>query len=158
MNSWLQRTQPTDGGQPGKISAVTAVRRSAGRHGDRRRAPGFLVEDDYRIALLDAEASFITTFLGKIEDPENGWSGPWQAHHASQHPGGHPCPGAWATRLASQLIARYHFGARSRVRLALEDPTPMHTSGSWRRPASSLACSQKNAMPPDASGTTGADQ
>ena len=76
--------------------------------------PVFSVEDDYRIALLDAEASFITTFLGKIEDPQNGWSGPWQAYDASQHPGGHPCPGVWATRLASQLIARYHFGARSR--------------------------------------------
>ena len=158
MNSRLQRIQPTDGGQPGKISAVTAVPRSAGRHGDRRRAPGVPGRGDYRITLLDAETSFITAFLGKIEDPQNGWSGPWQAYDASQHPGGHPCPGAWATRLASQLNARYHFGARSRVRLALEDPTPMHTSGSWRGPASSLACSRKNAMPPDASGTTGADQ
>lgn len=46
--------------------------------------PVFLVEDDYRIALLEAEAAFITDFLGKIEDPENGWSGPWQAYHASQ--------------------------------------------------------------------------
>lgn len=50
--------------------------------------PVFLVEDDYRIALLDAEAAFITTFLAKIEEPENGWSGPWQAYHASHHPGG----------------------------------------------------------------------
>ena len=50
--------------------------------------PVFLIEDEYRIALLDAEASFITTFLGKIEDPENGWSGPWQAYHARQHPDG----------------------------------------------------------------------
>jgi DNA-binding PadR family transcriptional regulator len=46
--------------------------------------PVFLVEDDYRIALLEAEAAFITAFLGKIEDPENGWSEPWQAYHASQ--------------------------------------------------------------------------
>jgi DNA-binding PadR family transcriptional regulator len=48
--------------------------------------PVFLVEDDYRIALLEAEAAFITTFTGKIEDPQNGWSGPWQAHHASHYP------------------------------------------------------------------------
>src|SRR5258706_11674238 len=41
--------------------------------------PVFLVEDDYRVALLQAEAAFITRFLGKIEDSENGWSGPWQA-------------------------------------------------------------------------------
>jgi DNA-binding PadR family transcriptional regulator len=50
--------------------------------------PVFLVEDDYRIALLEAEASFITSFLAKIDDPENGWSGPWQAYHASGGPGG----------------------------------------------------------------------
>ena len=56
--------------------------------------PVFLVEDDYRIALAEAEASFITSFLGKIEDPENGWSGPWQAHHASHQPGGPAKPPA----------------------------------------------------------------
>jgi len=49
--------------------------------------PMFLVEDDYRIALLEAEAAFITTFTSKIEDPGSGWSGPWQAHHASHDPG-----------------------------------------------------------------------
>jgi DNA-binding PadR family transcriptional regulator len=49
--------------------------------------PVFLVEDDYRIALLEAEAAFITDFIGKIEDPENGWSGPWQAYLASHGPG-----------------------------------------------------------------------
>lgn len=46
--------------------------------------PVFLVEDDYRIALLEAEAAFITAFVDKIED---GWSGPWQALHASHDPG-----------------------------------------------------------------------
>ena len=50
--------------------------------------PLFLVEDDYRIALLEAEAAFITTFTGKIEDPGSGWSGPWQAHHAGHGPAG----------------------------------------------------------------------
>jgi len=49
--------------------------------------PVFLVEDDYRIALLEAEASFITALTGKIEDPESGWSGPWKAFHAAQEPG-----------------------------------------------------------------------
>jgi DNA-binding PadR family transcriptional regulator len=49
--------------------------------------PVFLVEDDYRIALLEAEATFITTFTGKIEDPGDGWSGPWRAHLASHDPG-----------------------------------------------------------------------
>lgn len=46
--------------------------------------PVFLVEDDYRIALLEAEAAFITAFPCKIEDPENGRSGPWQAYHATR--------------------------------------------------------------------------
>jgi DNA-binding PadR family transcriptional regulator len=49
--------------------------------------PVFLAEDDYRIALLEAEAAFITDFTSKIEDPANGWSGPWRAHHASHDPG-----------------------------------------------------------------------
>lgn len=49
--------------------------------------PMFLVEDDYRIALLEAEAAFITTFTSKIEDPGSGWSGPWRAHHAGRDPG-----------------------------------------------------------------------
>ena len=50
--------------------------------------PVFLVEDDYRIALLEAEASFITALISKIEDPEDGWSGPWQTYHAGHGPGG----------------------------------------------------------------------
>ena len=49
--------------------------------------PVFLIEDDYRIALLEAEAAFITAFIAKIGDPGNGWSGPWQAYHGSQQPG-----------------------------------------------------------------------
>jgi DNA-binding PadR family transcriptional regulator len=49
--------------------------------------PVFLIEDDYRIALLEAETAFITTFIGKIEDPRDGWSGPWQAHRAGHNPG-----------------------------------------------------------------------
>jgi hypothetical protein len=48
--------------------------------------PVYLIEDDYRIALLEAEAAFITSFLATTEDAQNGWSGPWQAHHASHDP------------------------------------------------------------------------
>jgi len=72
----------------GHIMSATAEIRSqrdaavaAGVH------PMFLIEDDYRIALLEAEAAFITTFTSKIEDPGSGWSGPWRAHHASRDPG-----------------------------------------------------------------------
>lgn len=70
-----------------RVVAVTAEVRgqrdaavAAGVH------PIFLIEDDYRIALLQAEAAFITSFVDKIEDPANGWSGSWQAYHASHDP------------------------------------------------------------------------
>ncbi|NYH93271.1 helix-turn-helix transcriptional regulator [Actinopolymorpha rutila] len=44
----------------------------------------FLVEDDYRIALLEAESAFIKTFIVRIEDPEAGLFEPWAAYHAGQ--------------------------------------------------------------------------
>lgn len=49
--------------------------------------PVFLVEDDYRITLLDAESSFIEELIHKIEDPEDGWAGPWEAYHAAAESG-----------------------------------------------------------------------
>ena len=44
--------------------------------------PLFLVEDDYRVALLDAEAAFIRELLTTMNDPASGWTGPWEAHHS----------------------------------------------------------------------------
>jgi DNA-binding PadR family transcriptional regulator len=38
--------------------------------------PLFLVEEEYRIAILDAEASFVRWFIGQIE---GGWGEPWAA-------------------------------------------------------------------------------
>ncbi|MEV0408226.1 PadR family transcriptional regulator [Actinoallomurus sp. NPDC050550] len=49
--------------------------------------PVFLIEDDYRISLLEAECSFIEELMHKIEDPEDGWAGPWEAYHAGSQPG-----------------------------------------------------------------------
>ena len=41
----------------------------------------FLVEEEYRIALLDAEAAFVESFIKNITRPSTGWSAPWaQAH------------------------------------------------------------------------------
>ena len=37
----------------------------------------FLVEEDYRLALLDAESAFVGRFIERITDPETGWRGPW---------------------------------------------------------------------------------
>ncbi len=39
----------------------------------------FLVEEEYRLALLDAEASFVARFIGQITDPETGWGPAWAA-------------------------------------------------------------------------------
>jgi DNA-binding PadR family transcriptional regulator len=44
--------------------------------------PLFLVEDDYRVALVDAEAAFIRELLTTMDDPAAGWTGPWEAHHS----------------------------------------------------------------------------
>jgi DNA-binding PadR family transcriptional regulator len=43
--------------------------------------PLFLVEEEYRIALLDAEAGFVDWFIERINDPETGWGRPWAAFH-----------------------------------------------------------------------------
>jgi DNA-binding PadR family transcriptional regulator len=39
--------------------------------------PLFLVEEDYRLALLDAESSFVERFIDQISNPETGWGRPW---------------------------------------------------------------------------------
>jgi DNA-binding PadR family transcriptional regulator len=43
--------------------------------------PLFLVEEDYRLALLDAEIAFVEQFIDRITDKETGWAGPWAAFH-----------------------------------------------------------------------------
>ena len=44
--------------------------------------PLFLVEEDYRVALLDAEAAFIQDFIERIIDPQTGWAPLWSEFHA----------------------------------------------------------------------------
>lgn len=43
--------------------------------------PLFLVEEDYRLALLDAESSFTGRFIDQITDPETGWGPLWAQFH-----------------------------------------------------------------------------
>lgn len=54
-------------------------------HVDRAVAGGlhplFLVEEEYRLALLDAECAFVERFIERIDDPETGWGRPWAAFH-----------------------------------------------------------------------------
>jgi DNA-binding PadR family transcriptional regulator len=46
--------------------------------------PLFLVEEDYRLTLLDAESSFIEQFIERIENPTTGWRGQWADFHWEQ--------------------------------------------------------------------------
>ncbi|MGH2969629.1 MAG: helix-turn-helix transcriptional regulator [Solirubrobacteraceae bacterium] len=43
--------------------------------------PLFLVEEEYRRALLDAESSFVERFVEQITDPETGWGRLWAEFH-----------------------------------------------------------------------------
>jgi len=43
--------------------------------------PLFLVEEDYRLALLDAESVFVERFIEQITHPETGWGRPWAEFH-----------------------------------------------------------------------------
>ncbi len=43
--------------------------------------PLFLVEEDYRLALLDAESVFVERFIERITHPETGWSRLWAEFH-----------------------------------------------------------------------------
>jgi DNA-binding PadR family transcriptional regulator len=45
--------------------------------------PLFLVEEEYRLALLDAERSFVERFIERIDHPETGWSRPWSELHGA---------------------------------------------------------------------------
>jgi hypothetical protein len=48
-------------------------------------APLFLAYEEYRVALLDAEAAFIERLIERIADPEKGWAGPWTEHLHRAH-------------------------------------------------------------------------
>ena len=41
----------------------------------------FLIEEEYRLTLLDAESSFVERFIGQITDPEAGWAPLWAEFH-----------------------------------------------------------------------------
>jgi DNA-binding PadR family transcriptional regulator len=45
--------------------------------------PLFLIEEVYRIRLLDAERAFVEEFLAKISDPDEGWGPMWAAAHGT---------------------------------------------------------------------------
>jgi hypothetical protein len=46
----------------------------------------FLVEEEYRLSLLDAETAFVEELTGKITDPEAGWGASWAQFHGENGP------------------------------------------------------------------------
>ena len=48
--------------------------------------PLFLVEEEYRIALLDADAEFSGELIKTITDPQDGWGPLWARFHAKEKP------------------------------------------------------------------------
>lgn len=46
--------------------------------------PLFLVEEEYRLALLEADTAFVERFIGQITHPEDGWASLWAQFHT--HP------------------------------------------------------------------------
>lgn len=41
----------------------------------------FLVEEEYRLALLAAEITFVEEFIAKITDTQSGWGAEWARFH-----------------------------------------------------------------------------
>jgi DNA-binding PadR family transcriptional regulator len=46
----------------------------------------FLVEEQYRLALLDADSSFVRRFIDRISDPDNDWGRQWAEFHGESPP------------------------------------------------------------------------
>ena len=47
----------------------------------------FLIEEEYRLALLDAEKAFVQEFIAKISDPQTAWAPLWAQFHGQPVPG-----------------------------------------------------------------------
>ncbi|MEO3873370.1 PadR family transcriptional regulator [Nonomuraea sp. B12E4] len=50
----------------------------------------FVIEEEYRLALLEAEIAFVERFVQRIIDPEKGWGPGWARAHAHHREGGGP--------------------------------------------------------------------
>lgn len=80
-----------------RLARIAAVRADVVGRRDGAVAGGvpplFLVEVDYRVALLDAERDFIADLLATITDPAAGWTEHWEAYHAGGAIAPTPAPG-----------------------------------------------------------------
>jgi DNA-binding PadR family transcriptional regulator len=50
----------------------------------------FLVEEEYRLALLEAESTFVTGLVARITDPHTGWGPMWAEFHGETFHGERP--------------------------------------------------------------------
>jgi hypothetical protein len=48
--------------------------------------PLFLVEEEYRLALLEAESAFVQRFIEQITHPQTGWGRMWAQIHGEPAP------------------------------------------------------------------------
>ena len=48
--------------------------------------PLFLADEEYRLALLDAESRYLDGLIGQITDPETGWAPSWAEHQRQAPP------------------------------------------------------------------------
>ena len=82
--------------QPGPRPAAQRLGHLAGQQAEARGlidtslangVPGlFLIEEEYRLALLAAESAFISRLIQRITDPATDWTGAWAGFHGEQHP------------------------------------------------------------------------
>jgi DNA-binding PadR family transcriptional regulator len=49
-------------------------------------APLFLIEEEYRLAMLDAERAFVARFIEQITHPDTGWGRAWAEFHGEPAP------------------------------------------------------------------------
>lgn len=67
--------------QRAEITALVEHALAAGVH------PLFVVEEDYRLAALDADVAFTERFIARIEDPGAGWKPLWEQFHRQRAAG-----------------------------------------------------------------------
>jgi DNA-binding PadR family transcriptional regulator len=72
----------------GRLSRLAENRGQLRAHIDGAVAGGlhplFMVEEEYRLALVEAEAAFVERFIDQIEQPETGWGRTWAAFHEEE--------------------------------------------------------------------------
>ena len=73
-----------------RLGHLDEQRAEARRLIDTARADGvpglFLIEEEYRLALLAADSAFTTQLIQRITDPATDWTGPWASFHGENAP------------------------------------------------------------------------